>query len=96
MISKILRLLCYIRELALMLFFLPISAICKAIVPKYRDLWLICERGNDARDNGYWFYRYLRMEHPELNARYVISADSPDITRISEPKKNHLQVAFPV
>lgn len=84
MISKILRLLCYIRELALMLFFLPISAICKAIVPKYRDLWLICERGNDARDNGYWFYRYLRMEHPELNARYVISADSPDITRISE------------
>ncbi|MDO4487903.1 MAG: CDP-glycerol glycerophosphotransferase family protein, partial [Eubacteriales bacterium] len=49
----------------------------------YRDLWLIMERGNDARDNGYWFFRYLREEHPEINCAYVITDDSIDRERVS-------------
>lgn len=43
-----------------------------------KDIWLICERGTDARDNGFWFYKYLMNEHPEINAYYIISKDSPD------------------
>ena len=41
------------------------------------------ERGTDARDNGYWFYRYLRTQHPELRTYYVITADSPDAAKIA-------------
>lgn len=39
---------------------------------KYKNVWLICERGNDARDNGFSFYKYLREKHPEVNAYYLI------------------------
>lgn len=46
--------------------------------PEYRHLWLISERGTDAQDNGLHLYRYLRREHPEINAAYLLSADSPD------------------
>ena len=26
--------------------------------------WVISERGRDARDNGYHFYKYLKKNHP--------------------------------
>lgn len=45
---------------------------------KYRDLYLIAERGVDARDNGYYFFKYITKSHPEINAAYVISKTSPD------------------
>ncbi|MBR5258025.1 MAG: hypothetical protein IKV51_03670, partial [Clostridia bacterium] len=44
-----------------------------------RDTWLISERGYDARDNGYCFFRYLRRNHPDIRAVYVITRDSPDL-----------------
>ena len=50
---------------------------------KYRDLWLVAERGADARDNGYHFFRYLRMTHPEINCVYAIDDASPDYARVS-------------
>lgn len=46
--------------------------------PEYRHLWLVSERGTDAQDNGLHFYRYLRREHPEVNAAYLLAADSLD------------------
>ncbi len=49
-----------------------------------KDLWLVCERGTDARDNGYHMFRYLRKEHPEISAWYVITKDSPDLDKISD------------
>ena len=49
---------------------------------KYRGLWLIAERGIDARDNGYYFFKYVTMNHPEINAAYVISKSSPDAPRV--------------
>ena len=27
---------------------------------KFKDAWLICERGIDAQDNGYCFFKYIR------------------------------------
>ena len=47
-----------------------------------REIWLVSERGTDARDNGYHFYRYLREEHPEIEAYYVIAADSADRKKV--------------
>ncbi len=49
---------------------------------KYRDLWLISERGFDARDNGYYLFRYITGNCPEINAAYVIADNSPDRVRI--------------
>lgn len=47
------------------------------------DIWLLSERGTDARDNGYRFYLYLKREHPEIKYKYVISKKSPDCDKIA-------------
>ena len=51
---------------------------------EYKNLWLVCERGNDARDNVYWFYKYLKENHSEINARYIIDKSSPDFEKIAK------------
>ena len=48
----------------------------------YKDLWLIAERGTDARDNGYHFFKFMCQNHKEINCVYVISKDSPDYEKI--------------
>lgn len=48
-----------------------------------RAIWLVSERGTDARDNGYHFFRYLREKHPEVECVYVISKDSPDRSKVA-------------
>ena len=78
MTSKLKKIPSYLRELLFMLIFRPLGAIGRHICPSLRGLWLISERGTDARDNGYRFYSYLVSEHPEVNARYVITPGSPD------------------
>lgn len=83
MAHKILRAFCYLKELLAMLFFRLISVLCRVVCPSYRHVWLVAERGTDARDNGYWFYRWLRTQHPELNAYYIITTDSADADKIN-------------
>lgn len=48
------------------------------------NTFLISERGVDARDNGYSFYRYLIKNHPEIKVKYIISKDSSDINKINK------------
>ena len=47
-----------------------------------KKVWLISERPNEARDNGYVFYSFLVRTHPEINAFYLISKTSPDLNKI--------------
>ena len=67
--------------------FLAIGYILKLIAAyiighnKYQDIWLISERGFDARDNGFVFYKYLRTKHPEINSYYIIDGNSQIIKR---------------
>lgn len=49
---------------------------------RVKDIWLIKEKANEARDNGFCLYKYLREKHPKINAYYVISKDSPDIHKV--------------
>lgn len=49
----------------------------------YSHIWLLSERGNDARDNGWHFYNYLKKEHPEISVKYVITKKSQDLNRIA-------------
>lgn len=48
-----------------------------------KHIWLICERGTDARDNGYHFYRYVCEKHPEQHAYYIIDKQSADYPRVA-------------
>ena len=41
-----------------------------------KHLWLISERGTEARDNGWFFYKYLMEHHPEIFPVYVIDPAS--------------------
>lgn len=51
---------------------------------KKKELWLVCERGTDARDNGYWFFLYVKSKHPEIPVYYIISSDSEDRIRLKD------------
>ena len=61
-----------------------LAPIVKLFCPSMRNVWIISERGNDARDNGYFFYRFMKREHPEIKTVYVIRCASPDARRIEE------------
>ena len=41
---------------------------------KYKNAWLFCERGTDAGDNAFWMFKYVRENHPEINAYYIINS----------------------
>ena len=49
----------------------------------FRHLWIISERGTDAGDNGYHLFRYIRLNHPDMNVQYIISDNSPDREKVS-------------
>lgn len=52
---------------------------------KYKNMWLISERGVEAKDNGYVFFKYLRENHPEINVHYVIdSSHKNDYERVKK------------
>ena len=61
------------------------GSILKFVKPKrYKDVWMILERGTDARDNGYFFFKWLRENHPEQNAVYVIDPLSADAQKVKD------------
>lgn len=47
-------------------------------------LWLICERGTDAQDNGFKFYKYLKTNQAGIKLCYIIKKDSPDISKLDK------------
>ena len=51
---------------------------------KKRNLWLICEDGQTARDNGYHFFKYVRTQHNKDNCYYVIDKKQPDYNKVKE------------
>lgn len=70
---------------------IPLYPLGKLLYGK-QDIWLVSERGTDARDNGYHFFRYLRQTHPEIRSVYVIdrnSADAPKVAELGETVDYH-------
>ena len=80
-ISKLLKATYYLIILTVLYF---IGLILKIFEQEYRNIWLVSERGIDARDNGFVFYQYLRNSHPEINAYYVISKDVSDYKKVKK------------
>ena len=48
-----------------------------------KNLWLICENKNEARDNGYWLFRYICENRPNCDAVYAISPKSKDYAKVA-------------
>lgn len=49
-----------------------------------KDIWLITERRFECKDNGYYLYKYIRENHPDINAYYVIDKRSKQIEKIKD------------
>ena len=79
---KFKRLFIYIRVFIVMLA-AEVASLFVRRSKEYKDLWIVSERGVDARDNAYHFFKFLRTEHPEINSVYIISDDSPDRKKVA-------------
>ena len=55
---------------------------CKLLYGR-KNIWLICERGNDAQDNGFIFYKYIAHKHTEIQAYFLINESSPEYSKVS-------------
>ncbi len=84
MLNKLKRLPVYLKNVFLLAVLWPVAAVLRKTNPAYRHLWLVMERGFDARDNAYWFFRYLRERQPQVNACYVIDRTSPDRGKVAQ------------
>ena len=80
---KLKRLMVYLKNIVLLAVLWPVAAVLRRTQDAYRSLWLVSERGFDARDNGYWFFHYLREQQPQINVCYVIDKTSPDYKKVA-------------
>ena len=46
--------------------------------------WILVERGDDARDNGYFLYKYIKDNHPEQKVYYYIDRKAPDYFKVKD------------
>lgn len=46
------------------------------------DVWVITEYENDARDNGYWLFKYIRENYPNKKVFYPINYTCSDFNKI--------------
>lgn len=49
-----------------------------------KKIWIVSERGTDARDNGYHLYRFIRQNHPEQEVYYIIDRKSADYPKVKK------------
>ena len=52
--------------------------------PFCKDIWIVAENENEACDNGYIFFKYLRENRKDINAYYVIKKNSKDYEKVSK------------
>lgn len=53
------------------------------LVRPFTGIWLVGEIPYKAQDNGFHFFRWLRLNHPKRRAYYVIDRESPDAERVA-------------
>lgn len=73
--------LSYLLDLFKLIIAKLISPILK-INKSNRDIWIVGERKSEAKDNGYHLFKYIRENHPEKKAYYVIDKESSDLEKI--------------
>ena len=61
---------------------LVISLPAKLFVPK--NMWLISERGDEARDNAYHLFKYIRTMHLNKNCYFLIKKNCKDYEKVRQ------------
>lgn len=69
-----------LKNAACTLLFMAPAMIIRRFRPK---IWIITERSDQARDNGYCFFKYLKECHPEQPVYYVIDKKSKDYKKVA-------------
>lgn len=64
--------------------FLPFYIITSIFKGSNRNIWIISERSNEARDNGYWLFKYIRENHPENEVYYAIDYKCDDYAKVKQ------------
>ena len=59
---------------------IPPALIARRFQP---TVWIITERPDQARDNGYCFFKYLKEYHPEQPTYYIIDRKSKDYRKVA-------------
>ncbi len=77
------KLLKHIVDLVTIFITFLISSVLK-LNRKYTDIWLVSERRNEAEDNGYHIFRYIRENYPEQKVYYVIEKRSNSYNRLKK------------
>ena len=79
--KKILKLLSCLKSLMLYV----IAWTVAKIAYRGQNIWLFCERGDEARDNALFLFNYVTKNYPEIDARFVIAQNSTDVKKIHGP-----------
>ena len=67
------------------IFYFLLALLCSFVYKrKHAKLWLICDRADEARDNGYWLFKYICEKHPEQEAIFAISRTSNDYEKVAK------------
>ncbi len=79
----------YIKFNDILACFLFIIAIIPAIILKNttkKKIWLVCEEKNEARDNGYVFFKYICeiTKKDDIIPIYAINKQSPDYAKVKD------------
>lgn len=57
----------------------PFAIIAKIFI---RGMWLVCEDKTEARDNGYWLFKWIRENEPKQKVIYAIDKKSADYDKV--------------
>lgn len=60
---------------------MPVALVSRIWNP---NTWIITERPDQARDNGYCFFKYMRERHPDQKIYYIIDKRSKDAAKIEK------------
>lgn len=52
--------------------------------PFCKNIWIVAENPDEACDNGYVFFKYIRENRNDINAYYVINKKSKDYEKVRE------------
>lgn len=83
---KKMKLTDYLHLLILLLCYLP----SKLVKWWKQDIWIISENGDDSKDNGIAFFRYLERQGKEKNIYYVISKNMVEQCKVDMNPKHVL------
>lgn len=56
-----------------------------------KDIWIISERENDAKDNGYYLFKYIQENNLKENVFYAINKKSNDYKKIAQFDSNIIE-----